>query len=167
MNMIMNRMEKLSLKKVMLTVLMAALVFVVLAPFSANQANAALANGKYTIDYTVYKDGTNETSYMDSNGYVAKPATLIVTNGQYKARVTITKSAWVTEFKTQQNGQYVNATVISTSGDTRVVEFPVSDLSQKLNVKLHVSVPAEYTGGVPYDHDYVVQFGFKESTVKK
>lgn len=35
MNMIMNRMEKLSLKKVMLTVLMAALVFVVLAPFSA------------------------------------------------------------------------------------------------------------------------------------
>ncbi|MET3209139.1 UNVERIFIED_CONTAM: heme-binding NEAT domain protein [Paenibacillus sp. PvR008] len=167
MNMVMNRLEKLSLKKVMLTVLMAALVFVVLAPFSANKAHAALANGTYTIDYTVYKDGTNQASYMDSNGYVAKPATLIVTNGQYKARVTITKSAWVTEFKTQQNGQYVNASVISTSEDKRVVEFPVSDLSKKLSVKLHVSVPKEYTGGVPYDHDYVVQFGFKESTAKK
>ncbi|POR27339.1 MULTISPECIES: NEAT domain-containing protein [Paenibacillus] len=165
MNMIMNRMEKLSLKKVMLTVLMAALVFVVLAPFSANKANAALPNGTYNVDYTVYKDGTNETSYMDSNGYVAKPATLIANNGQYKVRVAITKSTWVTEFKTQQNGQYVNATVVSTSGDTRIVEFPVSNFSQKLNVKLHVSVPKEYTGGIPYDHDYTVQFLFDEDSI--
>lgn len=130
MNMIMNRMEKLSLKKVMLTVLMAALVFVVLAPFSANKANAALPNGTYQLPYTVYKDGTTQPSYMDTNGYVKKPATLIVTNGQYKVRVAITKSAWVTEFKTQQNGQYVNATVVSTSGDTRIVEFPVTSPSQ-------------------------------------
>ncbi|URJ35706.3 NEAT domain-containing protein [Paenibacillus polymyxa] len=165
MNMIMNRMEKLSLKKVMLTVLMAALVFVVLAPFSANQANAALPNGTYQLPYTVYKDGTTEPSYMDTNGYVKKPATLIVTNGQYKVRVAITKSAWVTEFKTQQNGQYVNATVVSTSGDTRIVEFPVSNFAQKLNVKLHVSVPKEYTGGIPYDHDYVVQFQFNDSDI--
>ncbi|ADM71816.1 Iron-regulated surface determinant protein C [Paenibacillus polymyxa E681] len=165
MNMIMNRMEKLSLKKVMLTVLMAALVFVVLAPFSANQANAALPNGTYQLPYTVYKDGTTEPSYMDTNGYVKKPATLIVTNGQYKVRVAITKSAWVTEFKTQQNGQYVNATVVSTSGDTRIVEFPVTSASQKLNVKLHVSVPKEYTGGIPYDHDYVVQFKFDDSDI--
>ncbi|AHM67913.1 NEAT domain-containing protein [Paenibacillus polymyxa] len=165
MNMIMNRMEKLSLKKVMLTVLMAALVFVVLAPFSANQANAALPNGTYQLPYTVYKDGTTEPSYMDTNGYVKKPATLIVTNGQYKVRVAITKSAWVTEFKTQQNGQYVNATVVSTSGDTRIVEFPVSNFAQKLNVKLHVSVPKEYTGGIPYDHDYVVQFQFDDSDI--
>ncbi|MGG4503154.1 NEAT domain-containing protein [Paenibacillus polymyxa] len=165
MNMIMDRMEKLSLKKVMLTVLMAALVFVVLAPFSANQANAALPNGTYQLPYTVYKDGTTEPSYMDTNGYVKKPATLIVTNGQYKVRVAITKSAWVTEFKTQQNGQYVNATVVSTSGDTRIVEFPVSNFAQKLNVKLHVSVPKEYTGGIPYDHDYVVQFQFDDSDI--
>ncbi|MBP1311318.1 MULTISPECIES: NEAT domain-containing protein [Paenibacillus] len=165
MNMIMNRMEKLSLKKVMLTVLMAALVFVVLAPFSANKANAALPNGTYQLPYTVYKDGTTQPSYMDTNGYVKKPATLIVTNGQYKVRVAITKSAWVTEFKTQQNGQYVNATVVSTSGDTRIVEFPVTSSSQKLNVKLHVSVPAEYTGGIPYDHDYVVQFQFDDSDI--
>ncbi len=165
MNMIMNRMEKLSLKKVMLTVLMAALVFVVLAPFSANQANAALPNGTYQLPFTVYKDGTTEPSYMDTNGYVKKPATLIVTNGQYKVRVAITKSAWVTEFKTQQNGQYVNATVVSTSGDTRIVEFPVSNFAQKLNVKLHVSVPKEYTGGIPYDHDYVVQFQFDDSDI--
>ncbi|MGG4221082.1 NEAT domain-containing protein [Paenibacillus jamilae] len=165
MNMIMNRMEKLSLRKVMLTVLMAALVFVVLAPFSANQASAALPNGTYQLPYTVYKDGTTEPSYMDTNGYVKKPATLIVTNGQYKVRVAITKSAWVTEFKTQQNGQYVNATVVSTSGDTRIVEFPVTSSSQKLNVKLHVSVPKEYTGGIPYDHDYVVQFQFDDSDI--
>lgn len=149
----------------MLTVLMAALVFVVLAPFSANQANAALPNGTYQLPYTVYKDGTTEPSYMDTNGYVKKPATLIVTNGQYKVRVAITKSAWVTEFKTQQNGQYVNATVVSTSGDTRIVEFPVSNFAQKLNVKLHVSVPKEYTGGIPYDHDYVVQFQFNDSDI--
>lgn len=149
----------------MLTVLMAALVFVVLAPFSANQANAALPNGTYQLPYTVYKDGTTEPSYMDTNGYVKKPATLIVTNGQYKVRVAITKSAWVTEFKTQQNGQYVNATVVSTSGDTRIVEFPVSNFAQKLNVKLHVSVPKEYTGGIPYDHDYVVQFQFDDSDI--
>ncbi|MGG4205552.1 NEAT domain-containing protein [Paenibacillus jamilae] len=165
MNVIMNRMEKLSLKKVMLTVLMAALVFVVLAPFSANKANAALPNGTYQLPYTVYKDGTTQPSYMDTNGYVKKPATLIVTNGQYKVRVAITKSAWVTEFKTQQSGQYVNATVVSTSGDTRIVEFPVTSPSQKLNVKLHVSVPAEYTGGIPYDHDYVVQFQFDDSDI--
>jgi heme-binding NEAT domain protein len=138
---------------------------VVLAPFSANQANAALPNGTYQLPYTVYKDGTTEPSYMDTNGYVKKPATLIVTNGQYKVRVAITKSAWVTEFKTQQNGQYVNATVVSTSGDTRIVEFPVSNFAQKLNVKLHVSVPKEYTGGIPYDHDYVVQFQFDDSDI--
>ncbi|QDY84135.1 cell surface protein [Paenibacillus polymyxa] len=165
MNIVMNGMKKLSLKKVMLTVLMAALIFVVLAPFSANQANAALPNGTYQLPYTVYKDGTTEPSYMDTNGYVKKPATLIVTNGQYKVRVAITKSAWVTEFKTQQNGQYVNATVVSTSGDTRIVEFPVTSPSQKKNVKLHVSVPKEHTGGIAYDHDYVVQFQFDDSDI--
>ncbi|KOS03809.1 cell surface protein, partial [Paenibacillus polymyxa] len=41
----------------------------------------------------------------------------------------------------------------------------VTSPSQKLNVKLHVSVPAEYTGGIPYDHDYVVQFQFDDSDI--
>jgi len=163
MNMMINTVEKFSLKKVITMVMMVALVFAVLAPLSAKSAHAAIPDGTYGIDYTVYADGTNNASYMDNGEYSVKPATLIVKNGVAKVKVTLKHKDWIKSFKTQQNGTYVEA-ITTTSGDTKTFEFPVSNLSTKLNAQIHVVVPAS-VAGVAYDHTYTVQYLFDEDSV--
>ncbi|MDN4620416.1 NEAT domain-containing protein [Paenibacillus sp. PsM32] len=163
MNMMINTVEKFSFKKVVMMLMMAALVFAGLSPFSAKSAHAAIPNGTYSIDYVVYADGTTNASYMDSSEYSVKPATLVVTNGVAKVKVTLKHKDWIKSFKTQQNGTYVEATT-TTSGDTKTFEFPVSNLSAKVNAQIHVVVPAEIAG-VPYDHTYTVQYLFDEDSI--
>lgn len=66
----------------------------------------------------------------------------------------------------EQNGTLKDVEVISTSDDTRVVQFEVGDLSQKIGAYTHVIVPGLVLGGVPYDHWYTVQFQFDEESLK-
>ncbi|MNW25116.1 Iron-regulated surface determinant protein A precursor [compost metagenome] len=148
------------MKKMMLPVMALILsLFTVLGSASAATA-AAPADGNYTVQFTVLKDGTDTASMMDT--YTVKPAQIKVTNGQAYAYVTLKNSSWITKFQVEQNGQYVNAEVISTNptANTRVVGFPVADLSAKLNAYTEVSVPA-----IGYSGQYEVQFKFDTATL--
>lgn len=147
MNVAINRNQKWSFKHTLMAMVMTALLGILVLPFGANQAHAALANGTYSVDYKVLADGTSNTSRLDS--YVVKPATVTVANGVTKARITITSSNLITAFKVEQNGQLVDATVISTNtaNNTRVVEFPVADLDATLNAYAEIKIPViNYTG---------------------
>ncbi|MGO4951554.1 NEAT domain-containing protein [Paenibacillus sp. DRB1-1] len=119
---------------------------------------------QYTINYNVFKDKTSEASVMD--GYLDKPATLIEKGDKRYIQVTLKNSSWMPALQVEQNGTLKDVEVISTSGDTRVVQFEVGDLSQKISAYTHVIVPGLVLGGVPYDHWYTVQFQFDEASLK-
>lgn len=120
---------------------------------------------KYTIAYKVYKDQSSELSVM--NDYVDKKATLIEKDGKTFAQITLDKSSWMPVLQVKQNGTLQDVEVISTSGDQRVVQFEVNDLSKKISAYTHVIVPGLVIGGVAYDHWYSVQFQFDLSSKKE
>ncbi|OAZ44726.1 NEAT domain-containing protein [Paenibacillus polymyxa] len=119
---------------------------------------------QYTINYNVFKDKTIEASVMD--GYLDKPATLIEKGDKRYIQVSLKNSSWMPTLQVEQNGTLKDVEVISTSGDTRIVQFEVGDLSQKISAYTHVIVPGLVLGGVPYDHWYTVQFQFDEASLK-
>ncbi|MFB5764088.1 NEAT domain-containing protein [Paenibacillus medicaginis] len=138
--------------------LMAFVVFALLLPYGV--AGADPADGKYTINFTVLKDGTDSTSMMDS--YTVKPANLTVTGGQAYVTLTLKNSSWITKFQTEQNGQYVDADVVSTNAaaNTRVVGFPVANLDAKLNAYTEVVIPV-----LGYNGKYDVQLKFDTASI--
>ncbi len=109
-----------------------------------------ISDGKYSASVIAYKYGTKEISVMDE--YLGKPVTIIKKSGKYYVQLLLEKSSWIKTFKV--GGQ--DAQVIETSGNTRVVQFPVTELPRKLKVNTHVVVPGLEVGGVPYDHTYDV-----------
>lgn len=147
MNIVMNRAPQWNMKYVLMAVVLTALLALLVLPFGAGKAHAALADGTYAVDYTVLADGSNSTSRLDS--YVVKPAVVKVANGVNTVQLTITSSNLITAFKVEQNGQLIDAAVISTntSNNTRIIEFPVADLDAKLNAYAEIQIPViGYTG---------------------
>lgn len=149
------------MKKTLLPIL--TLVFTLLAvvfPFNAAGAAPAVADGNYTIQFKVLKDGTSNTSMMDN--YTVKPANVKVTNGHAYVNLTLKNSSWITKFQVEKNGAYADAAVVSTNttANTRVVGFDVADLSSKLNAYTEVIIPA-----IGYNGKYDVQLEFDPSTL--
>ncbi|MBP2078635.1 NEAT domain-containing protein [Oceanobacillus polygoni] len=124
---------------------------------------APLANGEYTIDFEFHKDGTDDKSVMD--GYTTKPATLFVDGDEKHIELTLTNSHWIKLFQTDRNGTFVDADVVSenTEADTRLVRFPVEDLSTKLDAYTHVHI--EDIPGFNYNNYYTVQLAFDETSI--
>ncbi|PHC32841.1 heme uptake protein IsdC [Bacillus toyonensis] len=145
-------MKKFSVLPAFIMTFVCMLAFLVV-PFG--QASAKLADGTYDINYVIQK-AENESASM-ANDYFEKPAKLIVKNGEMKVQVPMNHSAWITEFKAPENGNFVDAKVVSKdeAADKRTVEFKVDDLSKPLGVKIHVVVPS-----ANYDHDYTIRFAF-------
>ncbi|WP_052015871.1 NEAT domain-containing protein, partial [Alkalihalobacillus hemicellulosilyticus] len=127
----------------------------------ANGEGQSLQNGVYEINFSVLKDGTDETSVMD--GYTEKPASLYVNDEELLIDLTLTNSDWIKVFQTDVNGTFTDAEVISENEeeDTRVVRFPVNHLSSKLDVFTHVVIPF-----INYDNEYVVQITFDEQSLE-
>jgi heme uptake protein IsdC len=121
----------------------------------SGQASAKLADGTYDINYVIKK--AEDDSASMANDYFEKPAKLIVKNGEMRVQVPMNHSAWITEFKAPENGNFVDSKVISKdeAADKRTVEFKVADLSKPLGVKIHVVVPS-----ANYDHHYTIRFAF-------
>ncbi|WP_225998922.1 NEAT domain-containing protein [Paenibacillus sp. BJ-4] len=133
-------------------------------PVAEQPVQPAATEKQYTINYNVFKDKTSEASVMD--GYLDKPATLIEKGDKRYIQVTLKNSSWMPVLQVEQNGTLKDVEVISTSGDTRIVQFEIGDLSQKISAYTHVIVPGLVLGGVPYDHWYTVQFQFDEASLK-
>lgn len=136
----------------------------VLSLFFAPGAQAAsdLADGTYTIDYTIVK-AENESASM-ANDYFEKPATLQVNKGEITAQIQMNHSKWITMFKVPDKGDFADAKVIKSDEkeDTRFVEFKLDDLSKPLLSKIHVTVES-----INYDHDYTIRFIFDTKKLKK
>ncbi|MBC2256499.1 sortase B protein-sorting domain-containing protein [Listeria ivanovii] len=118
----------------------------------------------YSIDFNVFKDGTAETSMMES--YVMKPALIKVENNQPYVYLTLTNSSWIKTFQYKQNGVWKDMEVVSgdLNKNTRTVKYPVKDGTANTDVRTHVLV--ENMPGFSYDHEYVVQVKLNAATIK-
>ncbi|MEA1008245.1 heme uptake protein IsdC [Bacillus cereus] len=145
-------MRKFSVLPAFIITLVCMLAFLVMP---SGQASAKLADGTYDINYVIKK--AEDDSASMANDYFEKPAKLVVKNGEMRVQVPMNHSAWITEFKVPENGNFVDSKVISKdeAADKRTVEFKVDDLSKPLGVKIHVVVPS-----ANYDHHYTIRFAF-------
>jgi len=111
-------------------------IFLIASPVSAK-----IADGTYKVNYEMKEAGNGNTSIAD--GYFAKPATLIVENGVQYIQLTLTSADMIKSLSTPAGP----ASVLSENkaNKTRTVKFKVDgDLSQPLNMKMHIVVPDLY-----------------------
>lgn len=119
---------------------------------------ATFENGTYNIPFELKEAGTNNASIAD--GYFSKPAKLIVENGVNYIQLTTTESDWIKSI----SGPHGSATVISESGNTRTVQFEAGNLSNPVNLKMHVVVPKE-VAGMEYDNHHSVRAAFNTNGI--
>lgn len=121
-----------------------------------------LEDGTYFLEYVVLKDKTEESSLM--NQYVVSPGKLTVKDGKQHLAITMKSSSTITDFKVEQQGKLVEPKMVehNKKADTRVVEFEVEDLYQKLNGAVTIDVKMS---GFDYHGSYDVQFKFNPETI--
>ncbi|NOU99414.1 NEAT domain-containing protein [Paenibacillus planticolens] len=119
-------------------------------------------DGSYKIKFSLLKDGTNESSLMESYTDLTS-GRLTIQNGKKTISLTLKKSSWITSFKTERNGTLVETTTLNANQaeDTRTVQFEVNDVSAKLNARVVVDVP-----GVVHE-DQPLQIAFDASSVTR
>ncbi|MFD1884155.1 heme uptake protein IsdC [Paenibacillus wenxiniae] len=143
--------------------IMFTLILGSVVPSTATAASSSRpAKGTYTLDYDILRAEDNSVSM--ANDYFEKPAKLYVTDSKMTMQITINHSTWTTKFKVKYKGQIVDSTVIKTNAakDTRIVQFPIADLSTPMISQIHVTVPS-----YNYDHDYTIRFKPNLKSVKK
>jgi len=120
-------------------------------------ASAALADGKYTINYQVNKPDSSSASI--ANDYFLKPATIIVQNGTQVVQLKMKKSAWITKFESSTGG---NKVVSENKGeDTRIVQFALPSYTSKTAVTMKVDID-----DLNYHHEYTVDYVWDASSLK-
>lgn len=119
---------------------------------------ATYADGTYDISFEMKEAGSDNTSIAD--GYFTKPAKLVVKNGANYIQLTTNESDWIKSM----SGPMGSATDVSESGNTRTVQFEVGDLSNPVNMKMHVVVPEEIAG-MEYDHNHSVRVVFNADNI--
>ena len=135
-------------------------LFTIVQVFSFNGVAkaASFENGTYSVSFEIKEAGNNNTSIAD--GYFSKPAKLIIKNGLNYIQLTTTESEWVKSL----SGPNGSSTVISENGNSRTVQFEVGDVSQPVNMSMHVVVP-EDVAGMKYDHNHSVRAIFDVSSI--
>src|SRR5699024_5593406 len=109
--------------------------------------SAGMADGSYETRYEMKEASSYSTLIAD--GYFTKPATLTVENGTQYIQLTVTSAEMVKSLSAPSGP----VDVVSDNGDTRTVKFPVDDLSQPVNMSMHVVVPEEaLPGGYDMEH---------------
>ncbi len=120
-------------------------------------AASGLADGKYTIQYTILK-GDNDSASM-ANDYFLKPATLNVSKGNIEAQIKLKQSEWIKALNVQ--GAPVKVVSQDAASNTKVVSFNVSDLSKPVSANMHVLIE-----DLDYDNKYTVRFSFDQNSLK-
>lgn len=132
------------------------MIFPMISPQKA-AANTKFADGEYSVPFTVLKDtGSGQSATAE---YVVSPAKVIIQNGKVHVVMTLNNSSWWQYFKVNSS----DVQVLSDNGDKRVVKFPVQDIEQLVNAKIHIIV----TGipGFEYDNKYDIRFKFNSSNI--
>ncbi|WP_020618813.1 NEAT domain-containing protein [Paenibacillus daejeonensis] len=110
-----------------------------------------LADGKYSINLRVLKNGTSETSIM--NGYVYHPARLLVQNGVKTIVMNLGVSDKITSFSV--SGSSISVVETNANENSRRVSFNVSDLTQKLDGEVRID-----WSEINYHYTYKIQLEF-------
>ena len=155
------------MKKFYSLMLIFSLIFTTISPalpsVSADTEEKVYADGEYVLPFVVWQADKDDTSVAD--GYLEKPAKLIVEDGKYTVQTTLKNDSWWQYFKVESAGTFVDVTEISKDedADTRVVAFEVEDLDEILQAKVHIIV----TGipGFNYDNKYDIRFNFDPSGI--
>ncbi len=119
---------------------------------------AAYADGSYDVPVEIKEDGTNNTSIAD--GYFNSNAKLVVENGTNYIQLTVSSAEYVKSV----SGPNGEAQVISESGNTKTLQLQVGDLSNPINLGMHIVVPEE-VAGMEYDNNHSTQAIFDVSGV--
>ena len=108
-------------------------------PAVVEEEMTPIADGNYTFDYQVLKENTDEASSMGK--YLSKPAKLLVENQKQYMIVTLSSSNFVTELKTELNGQLVDAEVLEedAANQTKVLKIQIDDISKMITASLKMS----------------------------
>ncbi|MGM9929027.1 MAG: NEAT domain-containing protein [Bacillus sp. (in: firmicutes)] len=122
-----------------------------------NTSQTGLKDGVYTLPFVFLVDG-KETDKMDSN--VQKPAQLTVKDGKNYVSITLKGTNTLTGFKVEQNGTFVEPTVLSSTATSKVVQFEVADLEELLNVLVKIDIAA-----INYHHEYTLQMKFDAASL--
>lgn len=128
-------------------------IFFLIIPIA--DAQAALSDGTYSVNYTVISP--DDESVSMANDYFVKPAKVFVENGSMKVQLTIKNSKWITQFQAQNGGNSVISS--NSSANTRVVKFNVSSLSSPTVAQIKVDID-----DMDYHHNYTIRLKFDESS---
>jgi len=150
----------------MIACMMLALAALGLAGGQTAHAEAiTYEDGQYQVPFQVLKDTSDEISA--TSDYVDGTAEIHIEHGKIQALLTLKNSSWWQEFKVQSHAGQAYNDVVTVSEDadrqTRVVTFPIDDLSRSINGKIHIIV----TGipGFEYDHQYDIRLKFDASGI--
>ncbi|MCG7346453.1 NEAT domain-containing protein [Sporosarcina sp. ACRSL] len=125
------------------------------------EAPVAIEDGEYTIGLNVLHEEEEKPSSMSR--FIEAPAALSVKDGKQVVTLTLTNNEQITEFQVEQDGEFVDATVVNVDEEAnkRTVSFEVADLSEIKNVKVTVFVAqANHTG------NYTVRLAFDQDSVE-
>lgn len=129
------------------------------------KSHNGFTDGVYSINFEILKYNTTQASVMMD--YVKTPATLRVSNGEQYISITLKQSKEVTGFRVERNGSMTTpeTTSVNDKENTRVVEFQVPDLTQKMKgwVKVDWDIPET---GFNYHHEYDIHLSFNVATAK-
>ncbi|MFC5604294.1 NEAT domain-containing protein [Sporosarcina koreensis] len=131
------------------------------APETPETPAASVKDGDYTIGFKVLHEKEDKESSMTR--YIEAPAALSVKDGKQIATVTLTNNEQITEFQVEQDGGFVDATVVSVDEEAnrRTVSFEVADLSKIIDAKVAVSVPA-----MNHNANYTIRLAFDKGSLK-
>ncbi|MGG1600370.1 NEAT domain-containing protein [Paenibacillus naphthalenovorans] len=133
---------------------------------AATALQTAVEAFQATAARTVYFSAVHATkdAFSSMDNYFVKPAVVTTEeDGAVYASVTIKDSSRIPEFKVKQNGEFVEAALVSedTAANTRVVKFKIDHLQELLDAKVRVVVPAQ---GYESTHDIRLNFNNVDNT---
>ncbi|WP_060207577.1 NEAT domain-containing protein [Sporosarcina koreensis] len=124
------------------------------------EAPATIKDGDYTLGFKVLHEEEEKESSMTR--YIEAPAALTVKDGKQVVSFKLTNNEQITEFQVEQDGEFVDATVVSVDEEAnhRVVSFEVADFTKIMNAKVTVFVAAanhtgHYTVRLAFDQDSI------------
>src|SRR5690625_2280143 len=127
---------------------------------AATEDDTVYADGEYDLPFVVWQADKDDISVAD--GYLEKPAKVIIEDGEYTIQATLKNDSWWQYFKVESGGDFIDVDVLSEDqdADTSLVQFKVDDLDEVLNSKIHVIV--EF---INYDNKYDIRFNFDTSNI--
>ncbi|MCM3714048.1 NEAT domain-containing protein [Alkalihalobacillus oceani] len=146
--------------KVSMRVPMGETVYENTQPFriAFDPSTVKLADGTYDINYTAIRDDNDTPSSMDSR--FAKPATLLVEEGNYYVSFVLANAEYVTGLELQQtDGTWVDFS----DNDYQVEEFEIASLSEVIDAKVSMRVPMG--GGAVYENTQPFRIAFDQAGI--